>query len=137
MTRFEPLERLSVTAAMSTADDGDCALVDDRPEVWANRARIIEDCGFDPNRAVGAQQIHGIRVSVAGTHHAGNGLSRAGAFADTDGLATREASLPLTITIADCVPLFLVDPVAKVGALVHAGRVGTQQGIASAAVDVM
>lgn len=137
MVRFDVLEKSGVIAVMSDVRDGNCALVDDSPECCGNRRTIVAACGLDPSRVVGAQQVHGTRVAWAGANDSGNGLLRANAFPATDGLATAERGLPLTVTIADCVPLFLVDPIAHAIALVHAGRVGTQGAIAREAVRAM
>jgi YfiH family protein len=52
-----------------------------------------------------------------------------------DGLMTRDASLLLTIRVADCVPLLLADTRLGVVAAVHAGWRGTAAGIAAAAVE--
>lgn len=137
MVRFEWLERYGVTAAMSGQGDGDCALVAGRPEVQSNRTRVAGLCCSEPQRLVGAQQVHGTRVARVELSDAGSGADRDLAIPETDGLATAVSHLPLTITIADCVPLFLLDPDARVGALVHAGRVGTQLGIARETVHAL
>jgi len=42
-----------------------------------------------------------------------------------DGHATRTAGLLLTVTVADCIPVYLIDPVARAGALLHSGWKGT------------
>ncbi|MEO8201979.1 MAG: polyphenol oxidase family protein [Gemmatimonadota bacterium] len=54
-----------------------------------------------------------------------------------DGHATRQAGLMLYVTVADCTPVFLVDPVAKAIALVHAGWRGTAAGILGRAVEAL
>jgi YfiH family protein len=46
-------------------------------------------------------------------------------FAATDGLITGARNLPLALLVADCVPVYLFDPVRGVGGLAHAGRRGT------------
>jgi hypothetical protein len=42
-----------------------------------------------------------------------------------DGHATGSAGLLLTVSVADCIPVYLVEPEARVAALLHAGWRGT------------
>jgi polyphenol oxidase len=56
---------------------------------------------------------------------------------ETDALVTDTAGICLCIQTADCVPLLLYDPVAKVTGAVHAGWRGTVDLIAGKAVDKM
>ena len=59
------------------------------------------------------------------------------AFPETDGLVTNVPALPLVISIADCVPVLILDPVHNAIGLVHAGRAGTENSIAYAALEKM
>ena len=52
-------------------------------------------------------------------------------------MITRAPGLPLTITAADCVPVFLFDPTTQTAGLVHAGRKGTLGNICRAAVQAL
>ena len=71
------------------------------------------------------------------------GLSQSPVFAEQthgnrvpgDGLVSRGA--PVAVVTADCVPVLLVEPVAKVCAAVHAGWRGTLGGIIGNAVEAM
>jgi polyphenol oxidase len=56
---------------------------------------------------------------------------------ETDALVTDTAGICLCIQTADCVPLLLFDPAAKVAGAVHAGWRGTVDLIAGKAVDKM
>ncbi|MDT8340015.1 MAG: laccase domain-containing protein [Longimicrobiales bacterium] len=73
-------------------------------------------------------QVHGAAVRVHGP--AGPGLR---VCPPGDGHATREAGVLLTVTVADCVPAYLVAPEARAVALVHAGWRGTAAGVLEAA----
>jgi polyphenol oxidase len=46
-----------------------------------------------------------------------------------DGHATSSPGLLLTVTVADCIPVYLVDPVRRAIALLHSGWRGTANGI--------
>ena len=59
------------------------------------------------------------------------------AVPDADILVTSTPGVTLAILVADCVPLALVDPVARVLAAVHAGWRGTAAGVVGAALHAM
>jgi len=59
------------------------------------------------------------------------------ALPDTDGLITSEQGLVLSVLVADCVPVWLYDPVVGAAGLVHAGRVGTFHGVAGMTVAML
>lgn len=70
-----------------------------------------------------SRQVHGTRVLW---HDGGGGLV---IFAGADGHATNTRGLLLAVTAADCVPVYLIDPLRGNIALVHAGWRGTAGGI--------
>ena len=79
-----------------------------------------------------SRQVHG---SVTQVHtDVPRGASVAG---DGDGHATRVAGVLLTVTLADCVPVFIADPVAKAVALLHAGWRGTAAGVVESGIGVL
>ena len=71
------------------------------------------------------RQVHGARVIVAEPAPV-SGICIAG---DADGLASDEAGILLTVTTADCVPVYLLDPDSGSLALLHAGWRGSVAGI--------
>jgi polyphenol oxidase len=73
---------------------------------------------------VHARQLHGSTVRVHGGLQPGLFLAPA-----CDGHATREPGVLLTVSLADCVPVFVVGPGARVVALLHAGWRGIVAGI--------
>ncbi|HEX9893641.1 MAG TPA: polyphenol oxidase family protein [Gemmatimonadales bacterium] len=52
-----------------------------------------------------------------------------------DGHATSRPGLLLTVTVADCIPVYLVDPVTRTIGLLHAGWRGTAAGILARGVE--
>lgn len=56
---------------------------------------------------------------------------------DTDALVTRETNLGLVIMSADCAPIVLVDPIAHVVGVVHAGWQGMLVGVVENSVEGM
>ncbi len=111
---------------------------DDPAKVVVNRQRAAGAFGVNLSDLVFAEQVHGADACVVGPDAAGRGtLDMADAIAATDTLVTTASGLILVILVADCVPIALVDPVARVLAAVHAGWRGTAAGAVPRALDVM
>jgi YfiH family protein len=113
--------RLGVFAAVSTRALGDMK----DPE---NFSRGLRDVGRDPDRWAGGRQVHGRRVAVVQR-------SRPVERAATDGVITGLRDVTLRVFTADCVPVFLVDPVQRALGLVHAGWRGVRNGIVGVALE--
>ena len=113
--------------------------VGDKPaDVATNRTRAASAFGAGLDTTVFARQVHGSGVAVVGPPHGGRGTaSDDDAIADTDVLVTTAPGVTLAIMVADCVPIALVDPVARVLAAVHAGWRGTAAGVTGAALATM
>ena len=56
---------------------------------------------------------------------------------EADGHVTGRPGVLLTVTVADCVPVFVADPVRRVVGLFHAGWRGTAQGVLEAGIHAM
>jgi YfiH family protein len=63
--------------------------------------------------------------------------TRPGVYEACDALLTSVPGVYLTVSIADCAPIFLYDPEKRVVGCVHAGWRGTGQQIVSASVERM
>ncbi len=84
-------------------------------------------------RLVRCRQVHG--SSVARTTEVGeDGLRFLG---DADALLTDHLGTLLAITVADCVPVFLIDPTSRILTLAHAGWRGMARGVLEAALAEM
>lgn len=81
---------------------------------------------------VRSRQVHGCAVRVHGNVPRGVRL-----MGDGDGHATRSSGVLLTVTLADCVPVFIVDPVRRAVAVLHAGWRGTVAGVVEAGVGTL
>lgn len=111
---------------------------DDPDAVVENRRRAAATLGHEVDDLVIADQVHGNRVAVVGGDDAGRGArSTADAIAGTDALVTTSSTIVVAVLVADCVPLVLVDPVAGVLGVVHAGWRGTAAGVAPTTVRTM
>lgn len=79
-----------------------------------------------------AEQVHGDAVAIIEKP-----LSSDCCFDRVDALTTNQSQVSLGIYVADCCAVFLVDPVARVIALAHSGRKGTELGIAAKTIAKM
>ena len=123
-------------AAMSDLSDGDCRL--NGVEGADGRRRFFAQCDVVPDCVTAGKQVHSSRIAIVGAGDRGRGANEgAPPFTETDGLITDVSALPLVISVADCVPVFLVDPVRRAIGLVHAGRVGTEKSISAMAIAEM
>lgn len=103
---------------------------DDPAAVTANRKRLAEGIGLEPERLVWMEQVHGRTVAVV------DGPVDEPLEA-TDAVVTARERLALVVLTADCVPVLLGDPEAGVIGAVHAGRVGARVGVVPATLDRM
>jgi YfiH family protein len=101
---------------------------DDPPNVAENRKRLFETLGFTESGSAIPHQCHSSNIQI---------VSEPGQYETCDGLITEVVDLPLVVTVADCLPIVLFEPVRRVIGLVHAGWRGTTQGIAAEAVGLM
>jgi polyphenol oxidase len=110
---------------------------DDRDLVVENRRRAAGALGLGLGECVFASQTHGREVAVVGPADRGRGTTGPEGAPACDALVTGSAGVGLAIMVADCVPLVLFEPRARVLAVVHAGWRGTVARVAEAAVEAM
>jgi YfiH family protein len=111
---------------------------DDPADVLENRRRLAAGFGASPADFVFAGQVHGAGVRVVGEADRGSGaFALEDVIPATDALVTSSPRVVLAILTADCVPIVLHDPVARVLACVHAGWRGTVARVSAAAVAAM
>ncbi len=103
---------------------------DEQANVDENRRRFFAEMGIPVDAKVVYQnQVHSSNIhSVNG----GEGIVR-----ECDGLIANEANVFLAVSIADCTPVVLYDPVNRIIAAIHAGWRGTEQMITHLAVRRM
>ncbi|SDD40325.1 peptidoglycan editing factor PgeF [Sporomusa acidovorans] len=111
---------------------------DDAEVVWHNRQLFCQAVGLTAEKVVTAEQIHGDSIYRVTATDAGRGAQHYDeAIKGTDALITNEPGLPLMLFFADCVPVLIVDPVAKAIGISHAGWKGTVAKIAQKTIFAM
>ncbi|MBP3420731.1 MAG: peptidoglycan editing factor PgeF [Lachnospiraceae bacterium] len=110
---------------------------DKEEKVFANFDRIGAVLGADREQFVLSHQTHTDNIRIVTKEDAGSGLTKPLPYQDVDGLITNEKGLVLSTFYADCVPIYLVDPVRQVIGLCHSGWKGTVAEIGKKTVDKM
>ncbi len=98
---------------------------------FENRQRFFEKLGIKLSSIVSAGLIHSNNVQIVDIGDAGKIIP------DTDGLITNSKGIFLSITVADCLPVFFYDDENKVIALSHAGWRGLHKNILQITVEKM
>jgi len=104
---------------------------DSAAHVAENRARMGAALTIEPENLLTAYQIHSPTVVVAESAWAPEARPRA------DGIVTRTPALAIGVTTADCGPVLLADPKARVIGAAHAGWRGALDGIVEATIAAM
>jgi hypothetical protein len=123
---FESYPDLIATISMTR--DGNCyfaptgdAATDKATPV--NRATFLAKLDIPHDRVVSAGLVHGGKTHRATFDDDGNVVP------DIDALFAQSRDFFLSITVADCLPLFLFDPETKTFGLIHAGWRGLVAGV--------
>lgn len=103
---------------------------DDTSAVARNRQLLESRIGVP---IAWADQVHGAEVHVV-TDPPGDLLRP---VAQADALVTGSPEVAVAVLVADCVPVLLADPVARVVSALHAGRRGLVSGVVQNAVAAM
>ncbi len=125
--------KYGVVAGITGADDGfDLGLWGTKPSGGVLRQwRAFQD-SFEPSfgQFVVGYQHHGTQVGRW------QGIQRGLVVRDGfDGHLTTDPGTLLTVLVADCVPVYLLDPASEAVALLHAGWRGVAGGILSAGIE--
>ncbi len=104
----------------------------------SNRRIFLHSLNINYESLVCANQVHGSRISCVSSDNKGRGAKTTDtAFVDTDGLITNIRNLPLAVFTADCLSIFIYDPVHHSIGLVHAGWRGSKDQIGPKTIQLM
>ena len=95
-----------------------------------HHGEIRAHIGTGARRFITAEQVHGASVCAVTA-------ATPAPVAGTDALITDDPAVCLGIYVADCGPVWLVDPVRRAIGCIHSGRKGTQLGIVSGTIEAM
>ena len=148
--RFSIFEQFHEVKHFITGREGGCSHApynglnlgfgtDDKPEnVLENRYMLAESIGTPLDWFVFPRQTHSDNIEIVSSQHRGLGtITRDNALDNTDALITAEKNVLITIQVADCVPVLLLDTENSIVAAIHAGWRGTVQEITAKTVQIM
>ena len=93
---------------------------------------VLEEGGIAPKMLRRAQQVHGNKVALVGD------IGCSYPVEGVDGLICGgKADCCLGIYVADCAAIWIYDPVTQSRALIHSGKLGTQQNIVGETLSAM
>lgn len=130
-----------IIAVLSEKKDGPMKVFLERPEENRhNREQFFQKQGIDVEMVVSAEIVHGTKVEIIPSQKYTYlprslkvGMSEKGGSGTlvpgVDGLVTKEKNLFLSVTVADCLPVFFYDPVTHVIGIAHAGWRGIVDGV--------
>jgi polyphenol oxidase len=101
---------------------------DAKENVEQNRYLFAQALGFEVDRLAIPMQIHSNVVKRADIP---------GSYSSCDGLVTDVPDVYLCVSVADCIPIFLLDIDQKVAAAIHAGWRGTAARISERGVEML
>jgi len=103
---------------------------DQASAVAANRRRVAQACGLQPEQLSWMHQVHGSAVSYARP-------APQGELPEVDAMFTDVPARALVVLVADCAPVLLADPEARIVGAAHAGREGMAAGVVTELVTAM
>lgn len=125
-------ERSTAGAAATAYDAFNCChyVGDDEAHVERYRRLLADRLGVGVDRLVIPRQTHSLNVAVIADEIPS-------ALDDVDALVTDRTDVALCINTADCVPVVLYDPRARIVGVAHSGWRGTVGGICRQTVRAM
>lgn len=151
-----------VSAVMSEKSDGSMKIFSEQSqengENRKNRAKFFAKQGIEADRVVSAEIVHSTNVEIITAQNISNvshnrrpsfirynnssidndsKYSNVRVILGTDALVTKEKDIFLSVTIADCLPIFFYDPVAEVVGIAHAGWKGLIDGVIDKTLETL
>jgi YfiH family protein len=120
-----------VSGGIYASLNGGVGSKDNQDHVAENRRRMAAAMGVEPSHFLTAFQIHSPDVAIAKAPWDTASRPR------VDAIVTRVEGLAIGVTAADCGPVLLADPLARVIGAAHAGWKGALSGILESTVEAM
>lgn len=125
-TLFDGFKEL--TCFQTTRTYGDLCLGKDNPEGWET---VLNRFEIEEKKLVCMEQVHGNTVGVV------TPKSEEVRKSKTDALVTHAKNVYLGVNTADCVPVFIYEPTAKLIAVIHVGWRGALSTIVEKTINVL
>lgn len=137
--RFQNLSKFPELAhGVATAEFGNMSfLYGEAAEVIANRNKFFVSLDLNPEKVAVAQLFHEADVLEVTEKDRGKGVEETKSLLSADILVTNKPDTFLFFVVADCLALFLYDPVTRSCALAHAGWKGVHREVPRVAVEAL
>ncbi len=145
--QFDKWQDYGVTTYFSTKLDGTSTdayasnnlalhVGDDTDNVIANRKLYADKINQPLDNFVFSNQTHSVNVHEVSLADLGKGsLTTDTAIDDCDGLYTFDNNIVINAFVADCTPVYLIDPTVNLICVIHAGWQGTVKSIVFKAIN--
>jgi polyphenol oxidase len=111
-----------ILAVMSEREDGSMKLLKDSDLNLENRKRFFDKIGVGERKIVAAEIVHGATVEVVDS-------SSPEIILGADALVTLDKNIFLSITVADCIPVYFYEPKNGFFGIAHCGWRSIVEGI--------
>jgi polyphenol oxidase len=105
------------------------------PDCAARRESFLRGAGLDPASCLGLRLAHSRRVLMPERGDELESLAGADGASGADGIILRDRGLSASVTVADCMPIWILDRDSGAFGVLHSGWRGT--GILAAAVRLL
>lgn len=129
---FDPYPH--IIAEISLRADGSMRVQDEldgNKTIIANKDRFLQGISIPSQKLVRLLLTHGKNIETVTTADGGRIIQ------DNDGLITTDHDIFLSVTVADCLPVFLYEPEKQIIALLHAGWKGLDKQIITEAIGII
>jgi polyphenol oxidase len=110
---------------------------DDQAAVAGNRDRVLQGIAPSASRLAWLRQVHGTAVHMITELPAPTQTAAAGPPPQADAACTDITGVALGVLGADCAPVLVADPLARIVGAAHAGRPGMAAGVVGELIGVM
>ena len=110
---------------------------DTKERILNNYDLLSKTLNIPLENCVLSDQVHKDKIKIVTEVDRGKGIIRSSDISEIDGMITNQKGIALVTLYADCVPVFLFDPIHRAIGLVHAGWKGTVLRIAQKALASM
>lgn len=97
--------------------------------VTKNRNNFFNNLGVNKNNIISPHLTHSNNIEIVAQKDTSKKIN------NTDGLLTNDKNIFLSVTVADCLPIFIYDPVNEAIGLIHAGWKGLAKDILREAIN--
>lgn len=124
-------EYKQVLGAYSSKSDGNMSLMPENIEAFKNRKTFLQTQQVSLGNLVSTGLVHGDKIVLVSAQERGKLIPQ------TDGLITQDKNVFLSVTFADCLPMFYFVPKHNIVGLAHAGWRGVAKNLAAKMVQVL